>query len=67
MSATELVLLASLISSYSPVTYTYDIPEFGDEYVSFPASSTEYISAPPTDSIYLPDGVNCYQKFSYRM
>ena len=40
------------------------IPENGQQRLTFPQASTSYISRPPLSSPYLPDGVQCSQKFS---
>jgi hypothetical protein len=43
------------------------LPESGEETVTFPSASTDYVTEPPVDSEYLPDGVVCSQSYSYRL
>lgn len=54
------------------LSYTFEIPEFGNETVTFPAASTDYISRPITAIVddgtdSLPNEYNCQQTYSYRM
>lgn len=52
------VCLAFLNPAF-PTTYVYDLPESGQENITWPLASTDYVTKPPTESEYLPDGVSC--------
>jgi hypothetical protein len=54
----NIVCVADLVTSFQK-TYPVDLPESGEETYTLPFVSTDYVTAPPTDSAYLPDGVVC--------
>jgi hypothetical protein len=60
------VCLADLISDFE-TSYVYKLPEFITQIETFPSASSDYITVPPSSSVYLPDGYSCSQIFSYRL
>lgn len=48
-------------------SFTFDVPDLVNDYTveTFPFSSTQYVSLPPSSSEYLQYGRFCYQTFTY--
>jgi hypothetical protein len=62
----ETVCVSDLVSSFTK-SISFDLPSGGVTLEQFPSAATEYATAPPSSSDYLPDGVECSQSYSYRL
>lgn len=64
------ICIADAVTSFNK-DIRFALPDVGADDdgvdISFPAAATEYVTAPPTESVYLPDGVSCSQTYTYAM